>query len=507
MKTHWTLWKKTAMAAFFAALVVATAVPAIELPDIGDPSGTLFSPAQERKIGQAFLRQLRQNARVKVVDDPEVEAYVQALGSQLAAQSDNPTQSFEFFLVDDGSINAFAVPGGFIGVHTGLLLNAATESELAGVLAHEIAHVTQKHMARAFEKASQLSIPMAAAMLGAILIGTQNPEAGQAALAAVSAGNAQMQIDFTRANEEEADRVGMQILVNAGLDPQGMPAFFEKLQRANRYTDDPQLPEFLRTHPVTVSRVADSRNRAERYPKKPYQDSLDFLLTQTKIKQASIEDPSQAVNIYEQMLKPAGAHQENATRYGYALALTRAGRYPQARLQLGKLRQTDPERLAYLLASARLAMTEGNHAEGLQIYTKAQSLFPDYRPVALGYAQALLTAGKAGEARQLLRRYISHHEPDLAYYDLLADAEGKAGSQVEAHIATAEGFYLEGETELACKQLRFAQRSAQVDHYQRERIEARLKTWADEVAEEVKDSSRFGPSFRRESECERPSPF
>jgi predicted Zn-dependent protease len=208
-------------------LVVVNPARAFDLPDIGDPSGSAVSPEQERRLGEALLRQLRRGEYI--LNDPEAEAYVQSLGFRLAAQGTNVNQPFDFFLVQDPAINAFAAPGGFIGMHTGTILVAETESELAGVLAHEIAHVSQKHMARAFEQASQLSIPMAAAMLGAILLGTQNPQAGQAAIAAVAASNVQLQIDFTRANEEEADRIGMQLLSHAGFDPRGLPAFFERL--------------------------------------------------------------------------------------------------------------------------------------------------------------------------------------------------------------------------------------------------------------------------------------
>ncbi len=472
-----------------ALVLIVTLTPALafELPDIGDPSGAAISPEQEHRIGQAFLRQTRRLA--KILDDPEVEAYIQSLGYRLAAQSNSERQAFEFFLVEDPSINAFAAPGGLIGMHTGLLLNTETESELASVLAHEIAHVTQRHMARTLEKASQLSLPMAAAMLGAILLSTQNPQAGQAALAAVTAGSAQYQLNFTRENEEEADRIGMQILAGAGFDPRGMPAFFERLQLAHRLTDNPHLPEFLRTHPVTVSRIADSRNRAEQFPRQSHKSSLNFYLARTKIQILSMKR-SEAVHYYRDRLETKRSGDENVARYGYVLALTEAGEYAKARVQVEHLLEQDSEQLAYLLAAARLGLLERDFQRALRIYSKASALYPDYRPVTLGYAKTLLTAGQPDLARRLLRRYATHHEPDIAYYTLLAEAEGKAGAEAEAHIALAEAHYLSGETGHARERLKFAQHSTQVDRYQWHRIEARLKEIERELEEE-KNERRF----------------
>ena len=455
---------------------------AIELPDFGDSASASVSPEQERRLGRGLFRHLKRNERL--VNDPEIEAYVQSLGSALTAQAENAVHNFEFFLVGDPTLNAFAAPGGFIGIHTGLLLHTETESELAGVVAHEIAHVTQRHMARTFEKASQLSIPMAAAMLGAILLGTQNPEAGQAAFAAIAAGNAQYQLNFTRSHEEEADRIGMQILAQSGFDPRGMPSFFERMQRANRLTDNAQLPEFLRTHPVSVTRIADSRNRAEQYPTKHHRDSLAFHLVRTKLRLSALGQPAAAVAYFERQLKSGLFLNAGAARYGYALALTEAGSYREARRQLEQLRHADPEQTAYLLAAARLALAEKRPGEALSIYGETLKLYPNYRPAVLGQTQTLLTTGQAEEARRVLRNYALSHEVDGAYYGLLAEAEGKLGAEVEAQIALGEQSYLAGETHLARDQLCFARRSPLVDHYQRQRIEARLKNVLGDLIEE-----------------------
>ena len=241
----------------------ATELEDIQLPDMGDSSGTLITPIQEQELGAAFFRSLHN--QIEINQDPEIQQYIKETGQRIVANSDTPSYTFHFFVVLDNAINAFAGPGGYIGINSGLILISESESELASVMAHEVAHVTQRHLYRAFEAASRLSIPTAAATLVALLIGTQSPEMAQAALMAIQAGSIQFQIDFTRSNEQEADRVGMQALVKANYDPRSMPIFFERLQQSSRYYGR-DIPEFLRTHPVTASRISDTRGRAEKYP-------------------------------------------------------------------------------------------------------------------------------------------------------------------------------------------------------------------------------------------------
>ena len=478
------------------ALLLAQPATAQDLPDFGDSAGGVISPEEERRLGEDLLRHLR--AHAQLIEDPELEAYVGSLGTRLVTQSDYRAQHpFTFFLVDDPAINAFAAPGGFIGIHSGLFLHTEAEAELAGVLAHEIAHVTQRHMARSFERASQLSIPVAAAMLGAILLGTQNPEAGQAALAAISAGSVQNRIDFTRANEEEADRVGMQTLVRSGFDPMGIPAFFERLQRANRLSENAELPEFLRTHPVTVSRIADARSRADQLPRGNYQDSMGFYLMRAKLQVSAVQRPTAAVEYFATRSKgPSerrgtggplrlcpGAHQGRPVRQGAS--------------EIQALLRADGEQPAYLLAAARLDLAAGRTPAGLEVYRNLLGLYPGYRPAVLGYVEALVAAGKPRDALKVLGDYARDHERDLTYYRLLAEAEGKAGAAVEAQIAIAELRFLSGETELACEQLRFAQRSRTTDHYQRERIAARLKDLARQLAREREERDESDWIVRR----------
>ncbi|MCK5432233.1 MAG: M48 family metallopeptidase, partial [Gammaproteobacteria bacterium] len=259
---------------------IVQAVGSVDLPDIGDSSGSAISPEFERRLGKAFMRSVRQHA--KIVNDPEVESYIESIGYKLAANSDNNTLAFTFFVVDSPDINAFAAPGGVIGINSGTILNSRNESELAGVMAHEISHVTQRHMARQFERAGQFSLPQTAALLGAILIGIANPEAGVAAMTIVTGASAQTQINFTRENEKEADSVGIQLLARSGYDPQGMPNFFERLHQKSEYYQG-NAPEFLRSHPLTTSRIAESKARASKYKPVNYVNTASYELVRAKI--------------------------------------------------------------------------------------------------------------------------------------------------------------------------------------------------------------------------------
>jgi predicted Zn-dependent protease len=239
----------------------------IALPEMGDSAGALISPRDEHQIGQAFFWRLQQST--PLVEDPEVTSYIQSLGYRIAANSNDPGLDYTFFMVPDPAVNAFAAPGGFIGVNSGLLLTAETEDELASVMAHEIAHITQRHILRSFERHKRMTIPRTAAMIAAALLGAADPKAGSAAMMAVQAGDIQSQLDYSRAHEAEADNIGMQTLVAAGFDPEAMPSFFEKLQQASRYYGGDTVPEFLRTHPVTTSRIADAKGRAVQYEVRP----------------------------------------------------------------------------------------------------------------------------------------------------------------------------------------------------------------------------------------------
>ncbi len=468
--------------ALLSSLPLANANPDFtDLPSIGDTAGRLISPEQEKQFGESFMRQIRRTG--KLVQDPELNDYLQSLGYQLAAASDTPRYGFTFFLVNDSSINAFAGPGGYIGVHTGLLLAARNESELAGVLAHEIAHVTQRHLLRAYEAAERMSLPTAAALIAAILIGTQDGEAGQAALVGVQAASAQYQINFTRSNENEADRVGIQTLVRAGVDPMGMPAFFERLHQQTRLYGS-QLPEFLSTHPVTTNRIAETTARAESFTgQKGRKDTLSFQLARTKLIVLSSNQLRDLLADYTQRSQKGTLSE--ADRFGYALALWRSGDRDTAQHELSRLHKQDPDRLTFPLNLAKLELERNRPAEAITLYEEMLALYPRNPTLTSAYASALINQQQAAKARSLLQGLIQQGDtqnPEL--YRLLAEAAGQTGRQWESHEATAEYYYLNGQTHEAIDQLELALKTPQLSFYDNARINARLHALQNEAREE-----------------------
>ena len=446
----------------------------LKLPDIGDSTGTFMSPEMEKRLGQSFLNQVRK--QTKIISDPEVETYIQSIGYRLVSQSDNNTQGFTFFVIDDPQINAFAAPGGIVGINSGVILNSDTESELAAVMAHEISHVTQRHMARSMEMQAQMSLPMMAAMLGAILIASQNPEAGQAAIMAIQGGAAQAQINFTRGNEAEADRVGMQLLARAHFNPQGMPEFFEKLQKNSRYAS--KAPEFLRDHPMTNSRISDTLARADSYPPDfKYHESSSYPFIKAKVLVLSYQNPADAVKYFKSRVETEKVTNDYASlRYGYALALTAAGNYPLASKYIQALLKNSPENPAFLIAAAKLEAKRDNYNQACAYFDQAIKIYPDYRPVVYSYTSTLLQNHNPQKALKILKNYSKYNDPDLTYYRYLTRAEAESGHTIAASMASAEYYYLTGETLLAIQQLQtlLTQRSPVPDNFQQERIHDRL---------------------------------
>jgi len=452
-----------------------------DLPEIGDSAGSSISPEQEKKLGAEFMRQLRQSGIV--LNNQEITAYLNSLGQRLVANSEAPTKQFTFFVVNDPSINAFAGPGGYIGVHTGLFLASENESELAGVLAHEIAHVTQRHLARAFEAANNLSLPSMAAMLAAILVATQNPDAGTAAIAAVSAGSLQYQINFTRANEYEADRVGIQTLGQSGLDSYGMPNFFERLQKNSRlYGSRP--PEFLSTHPVTTNRIAEATSRAESFPGGTV-DSLDFQLVRAKLQVLNYENPKQVVEDFERYMDKS----ENAKVYKvyeYALLLANTEKPGQALEILTKLHRNDPDRIVYRLDMARIHESSGQYSRAMELYKDALALYPGNLTILLPYTKTMLVAGKSAQAYKLLSDVSRDKYANPEIYKLLAEAAESTARTVQSHDAMSQYYFLNGYTKQAIQQLQLAAREPGASDYESARIQARLKELEALLEEEKK---------------------
>src|SRR5689334_5909716 len=307
------------------------------LPDLGSAGDVVLSPQMERRIGEQVVRDIRFRDPA-YLDDPEVADYLNTLGAQIVRANPAARQDFEFFAMHDNVVNAFALPGGFIGVNTGLINLADTESELASVLAHEVAHVSQRHIARGLGQDQQMQMPVLAALAAALLLGRAHPDLASGAMVAAQAGAVQTSLAYSRDFEREADRVGLQTLEAAGFDPRAMAVFFEKLQRSMRVSDDSSVPGWLRTHPMTVERIADAQNRAANMPYRQHVDSLDFHLVRARLRAESGEAAS-AVAYFRTAVGEKRYGAEAAARYGLVAALLRAGNSKEAVAEMAHLRQ------------------------------------------------------------------------------------------------------------------------------------------------------------------------
>lgn len=449
------------------------------LPDLGDESIAVISPAQERKLGEDLMRQSRRT--LAFMNDPEVNEYIQSLGRRLVSHSDNPQQDFRFFVINNSTINAFAVPGGFIAVHTGLILATRNEAELASVMAHETAHITQRHIPRLIAESQRTTLPALAAVLAGILLASSGQPGGEAAIALTSAAVAQKGINYTRSFEEEADRIGMQILAQSGFDPRAMPAFFEQMQNLNRLNDT-SLPEFLLTHPVTTNRIADSRNRAEQFRVHQVPDSEDFQHVRAKIRALAPGNAEEIMRGFKENLAQGKYLDADAERYGYVVALLRARQIATARAEIQKLLEKHPNRVSYRILQAETEMTAGNYKEALAIYADTYAKAPTSAPLMYYYVSALLKTEKNRQARDLLKTAIQRRPEDPELYRMMAQAAGGIGAKYEAHKAMAEYHYLSGNPQAAIEQFQLAARFAGDNFYLQSSIEARVAAIKEEMA-------------------------
>lgn len=478
-----------------------------ELPDLGDISQATITPREERQIGLQIMRQIR--ADPSYLDDPEIASYLNSLGHKLISNSKEtePGQSFEFFALQDASINAFALPGGFMGFNSGLIIAAQSESELAGVMAHEIAHVTQKHLARMIAGQKYSMVTSLAALALAIIAARSNPQAGTAAMVITQASAIQSQLNFTRKHEKEADRIGLGILVDAGFDPQGMASFFERLQMAGRFYEN-GAPSYLRTHPLTYERIADIQSRTKEKTYRQVQDSADFLLVRAKLR-AFNGKPKDAVKQFEARLKERRYANEAVERYGYIIALLRDKKNQQADQelmklydilqsnknnkllsdhQLGKTVRVESKdiqagaMIETLAAGVKLA--NGQNDEAFRIYRKALNVYPQHRALIHGYALALLQNQQVDTAIEFINKQLKYHDSDVNLYRLQAQGYAALGDQMLKHRAQAEVYIHQGYFDAAIEQLTIALQHDNGNFYQLSTVEARLKQMQKRKAED-----------------------
>jgi predicted Zn-dependent protease len=460
------------------SLAVALALPARAqgLPDLGDISSRAISENQERTIGNRIMRDIR--ADPVYVDDPEVADYITGLGKRLMSVADVPRKDVTYFVLREDTINAFALVGGHIGMHTGLFMLTQNESELAGVMSHEIAHILQKHQARSIAGQSRASWATLAALAVAVLATkATSRDSGQVVEAAATAATAyqiQNMLDYTREHEREADRVGLTLLERAGFDPNGMSAFFERLMRANRLNEFKGAPSYLRTHPLTTERIADMQDRT---PQAVFRvgraDPFEYRLVRERLR-AMNGSPAEAVNLFRAELEQKGVVRPREDVYGLAVAQRRARDLDGALKTLEPLRKLDSHPAFERLAGQILA-DQGRTEDALGVYRAALKSYPDSRALAQGYAELLVDKGRHKEALADLDESLRRHPEDARLYEIQARAYEATGRPLSQHRSQAEAQFRRGNLAAAVQQLDWAVRLKGNDYYEQSSAEARLR--------------------------------
>lgn len=467
----------TLLLAILLALPQGMASP---LPDLGESSRQYLTDKQEKEIARTIMRDIY--ASPQFLADPEVETYLNELGLRLSSDSSVSHRTLTFFAIRDPAINAFALPGGYIGVHTGLIQAAGNESELAGVLAHEIAHVSQEHLSRMIAQQDQSYLPTLAALAVAVLAARSNANVGSAAIAATQALSIQSQLNFTRENESEADRIGFDILTQAGFDPRGMPSFFSTLQRNNRLFDN-NAPDYLRTHPLNTQRIADMEDRVQRLPFKQVGDTREFHFVRARL--AAMEGVADdAVRRFQDQIREKKTHLIAASQYGLALAYARQNKFAEAEREL-MLALKAGESPMLLNLRAELKTRQGNNKQALELYTAAIARHPQYKPLIYGYALALIVSGQAQQALDQLSAKTGLWPEDAQMWKLQARAHAALGHKLASHRAEAEAMSARGNLTAALEQINLGLKAGDGNFYELSAAESRRREWQEALNEEA----------------------
>lgn len=482
----------TRLAVFFlsalllAATLRAAAEPtAVDLPRIGEPADTALSPQEERKIGAHITSQLY--AHDYVLEDAEVSEYVAGLTWRLVAAAESDPPDITVYVIRDPRINAFALPGGYMGVNAGLVTAVRSESELAGVMAHELVHVTQRHIARTMEGTQTANIATWAAVLAAIIAASANPEVVIAALSVGQAASYQREVNFTRAHELEADRIGIRTMARAKFDPEAVATFFLRLEQQSRLYGN-QIPEFLRTHPVNTTRISEARTRAAAMPKAKVTDPLEFFLMQARARVLTTERPSQAAEYFKGQL---GANPKSVgDAYGLAMAHLKLGEAARAAETLKPVLERYPRQANLAMLQGRIQLAQGDTATALATLSRNLEHFPRYAPAILEYADALIAAGKPDDARQVLLSHEQALGTRMETYRLLAYAARDAGHTTEAQYQMANYLFERGDGPGAVAQLDAALRLSSLSAQERSKLRARRQEIAELARDQLQQQQR-----------------
>ncbi|KRW82473.1 M48 family metalloprotease [Marinobacter sp. P4B1] len=450
------------------------------LPSIGG-SGGLISGQQEADIGQQVMTSIRRSA--PQIQDPLVYDYLSSMIYRLVPSAPLDDRNLSLALIDSPALNAFAVPGGIVGVNGGLFLNAATEQQFASVLAHELAHLSQRHFARRMQQ-QETSAPLTLAgmIAGIVLSAVTQSDIGIAAIAGTQAISMQNMLAYSRSHEQEADRVGLDILASAGMDPRGMPEMFEIMMRQNRLQGN-RLPEYLSTHPLTQSRVADTRNRAEQYPDDRVRDGQEYHLVRSRLQVHYAQSPEIAIETFEAYLNRNDAQRNDAIRYGLAVAYHEARQYQKAENILRELLEDNPGRITFQVSLAETQISQQRFAEARNLLQGALSRNPGNYPISMMLASAEIGDGNGSAAASVLRDMSRQYPHQEQVWLRLAEAEGMARNIVGVHRARAEYEVLMGDWRAAQRQLRQAQELLPAGSTERQVINQRLGEIASRLQE------------------------
>ncbi|HEU5398428.1 MAG TPA: M48 family metalloprotease [Gammaproteobacteria bacterium] len=462
------------------------------LPQIGEAGADVVTPQQEYSIGLQVINELRDAGFI--VGDPLLHEYIENLGRSLSSHSDNPELNFGFYIIDDPEINATTLPGGFIVVNSGLFLMTDSEDELAGVIAHEIGHVTQRHLARQLEDQKDRSFLDFATMLAGILAATKtsDPDVAMGALATAQGSIIQHQINYTRGDEAEADRVGIATLARAGYQPEGLIDFFTKMESLSSLNGYDRIPSFLLDHPLDLTRIAEAKSRAEQLHVPPRPDSRDYVLMKARLK-ALQDDSTQSLQAYfEAGVSSSHGWDQAAKRYGLALVYGREGRYADASTIMASLASEYDDVTAFRIGLANNEMQAGKTAEAIRTYQAALRLFPDSKPLILSYANDLIEAGRPKDATDLLATLTTGRQADPEALRLSAKSYDKLDDSADSHYYMSEYYLASGSPSDAVDQLRIALATPGLSSVQQQRYRARLHRM-EQAARQAREDAENGP--------------
>ena len=467
-------WRTVLFGGCFALAMILSenAFSQSSLPSLGDRISGTVSLDQEYAMGQRFLSQIRRSATT--ISDPLLTGYLESVTYKLASRSQLTDHRLSFVIIDSQALNAFAAPGGIIGVNTGLFLNAVTEAEFASVMAHEISHVSQRHFARGIDEAQSGRIPQMAALLASVMVmATSEAGHGAAAISAVQGRNIENQLRFSRSNEAEADRIGQNIMVSAGFDPKGMSDLFERLIAINRFGRRP--PEFLLSHPVTESRIADARSRVFRYPNREYKDNFEYQFARARVEARYAEDKKAYVEERINRLENSkGEFEKTSNAYGLVMALWGNKQYKDAHTVLEPLLLKDPNRISLAVTQSEILTSQNESRQAISFLDRHLQINPGNHALTMAYANALIQNRDYSAASKLIQRHSTSRPDDHQLWYLLAETQGQAGNISEVHQARAEYFRLIGDFRRAREQLQFALR-IEIDGDSSPAIAARIR--------------------------------